>query len=97
MIVCSPGAGGAASALRLGPRLHPRFAEGKVGEPRNDDSESVRWHNRLHFDIRVGDERRAEVVDQLIARGATKLWDGQQGPYSWVTMSDPEGNEFCVA
>jgi hypothetical protein len=28
--------------------------EGKVGEPRTDDPESVRRHNRLHFDIRVG-------------------------------------------
>lgn len=32
----------------------------------------------------------------LIALGATRLWDGQQGPHSWVTLADPEGNEFCV-
>jgi hypothetical protein len=23
--------------------------------------------------------------------------DGRQGPHTWVTMADPEGNEFCVA
>ena len=28
---------------------------------------------------------------------ATRLWDGQQGPQRWVTIADPEGNEFCVA
>jgi hypothetical protein len=28
---------------------------------------------------------------------APRLWDGQQGPNRWVTMADPEGNEFCVA
>ncbi|NUR69965.1 MAG: VOC family protein [Hamadaea sp.] len=53
--------------------------------------------NRLHLDVRVGAENHPEVVAKLIARGATKLWDGQQGPSTWVTMADPEGNEFCVA
>jgi hypothetical protein len=31
------------------------------------------------------------------SRGATKLYDGQQGPSTWVTLADPEGNEFCVS
>ena len=53
--------------------------------------------NRLHLDVRVGAENHPEVVAKLIARGATKLWDGRQGPSTWVTMADPEGNEFCVA
>ncbi|MEV6967975.1 VOC family protein [Hamadaea sp. NPDC051192] len=53
--------------------------------------------NRLHLDVRVGEQNHAEVVAQLIERGATKLWDGRQGPSTWVTMADPEGNEFCVA
>ncbi len=51
--------------------------------------------NRVHLDIRVP-ENADEVVAGLIARGATKLYDAQQGPYAWVTMADPEGNEFCV-
>ena len=72
-------------------------AEGKSGEPTTDPSTPERRHNRLHFDIRVSEEHHAEVVAQLIARGATKLWDGRQGPHTWVTMADPEGNEFCVA
>ncbi|CAN5262693.1 hypothetical protein BH18ACT4_BH18ACT4_09120 [soil metagenome] len=29
--------------------------------------------------------------------GAAKLYDGSQGPQTWVTMADPEGNEFCVS
>jgi hypothetical protein len=52
--------------------------------------------NRVHLDLRVGDEGRAHEVARLEALGATRLWDGQQGPFSWVTMADPEGNEFCV-
>lgn len=52
--------------------------------------------NRMHFDVRVGDGRRA-VADALIARGATFLHDGRQGPFEWITLADPEGNEFCVS
>jgi hypothetical protein len=33
----------------------------------------------------------------LVARGATFLHDGQQGPQRWITMADPEGNEFCIS
>ena len=52
--------------------------------------------NRMHLDIRVGDDEVAEVVASLVGRGATKLYDGSQGPFTWTTMADPEGNEFCV-
>ena len=30
-------------------------------------------------------------------RGATFLWTANQGPHSWHTMADPEGNEFCIS
>jgi len=53
--------------------------------------------NRMHLDIRVGDDDVAAVVDSLISRGATKLYDDRQGPHAWTTMTDPEGNEFCVS
>jgi hypothetical protein len=52
--------------------------------------------NRLHFDVRVGAERREAEVARLLDRGATELWRASQGPFEWVTMADPEGNEFCV-
>jgi hypothetical protein len=52
--------------------------------------------NRVHLDLRPGDEDPAAVVDRLVALGATELWRGSQGPHSWVTLADPEGNEFCV-
>jgi hypothetical protein len=53
--------------------------------------------NRVHLDLQVGPERRADVVRRLGELGATVLWEGHQGPSSWITMADPEGNEFCVA
>jgi hypothetical protein len=53
--------------------------------------------NRLHFDVRVGADGHEAEVARLTAMGATELWRGAQGPSTWVTMADPEGNEFCVA
>ncbi|NEM08814.1 VOC family protein [Geodermatophilus normandii] len=53
--------------------------------------------NRVHLDLRVGDERREAEVARLTGMGAAELWRASQGPFSWVTMADPEGNEFCVA
>ncbi|MEZ5343013.1 MAG: VOC family protein [Acidimicrobiales bacterium] len=53
--------------------------------------------NRLHFDLQVGPEHRDDEVKRLIDLGATRLWDGNQGPHSWITLADPEGNEFCVS
>lgn len=53
--------------------------------------------NRWHLDLHLGEERRDAEVERLVGLGATRLWDGQQGLHTWVTMADPEGNEFCVA
>jgi hypothetical protein len=53
--------------------------------------------NRVHLDLHYGPERRGEVVDRLIAAGATHLWDGEEFGSTWVVLADPEGNEFCVA
>ena len=52
--------------------------------------------NRVHLDVRVGADRREAEVARLLERGATELWRASQGPYEWVTLADPEGNEFCV-
>jgi hypothetical protein len=52
--------------------------------------------NRVHLDVRVGKENVEVEAERLTALGATFLHRGQQGPFSWITMADPEGNEFCV-
>lgn len=53
--------------------------------------------NRVHLDVWVGTDQLPAAVERLTTRGATKLWEAHQGPSSWVTMADPEGNEFCVS
>ena len=55
--------------------------------------------NRVHLDVqrRLEPDAREAEVERLVGLGATRLWDGQQGPHAWVTLADPEGNEFCVS
>lgn len=53
--------------------------------------------NRTHLDVRIGADDVEDAVAGLTARGAKFLHKGQQGPSSWTTLADPEGNEFCVS
>ncbi|MFE3069636.1 VOC family protein [Streptomyces sp. NPDC059247] len=53
--------------------------------------------NRVHLDLQPQDRTRDEEVDRLIGLGAALL-DDRRNPdgTGWVTLADPEGNEFCV-
>jgi len=53
--------------------------------------------NRLHLDVWVGRDNVESELERLTSRGATFLHRGQQGPYTWVTIADPEGNELCLS
>jgi hypothetical protein len=63
-----------------GPRLaFHRVPEGKTAK------------NRMHFDL-ITTDIEAESA-RLIGLGATKL-NSYEGSTHWVTLADPEGNEF---
>ncbi|MGO9342433.1 MAG: VOC family protein [Acidimicrobiales bacterium] len=53
--------------------------------------------NRMHVDVVT--ENLDLEVKRLEALGARRLHAGVQsfGPTRWVTMADPENNEFCVS
>ncbi|MEV6974488.1 VOC family protein [Kitasatospora sp. NPDC093806] len=53
--------------------------------------------NRLHLDLQPQDRTRDEEVERLLALGAT-LFEDHRTPdgKGWATLTDPEGNEFCV-
>lgn len=53
--------------------------------------------NRMHLDLHVGESRIDTEVARLCGLGASVIGERRQGPNRWVTMADPEGNEFCVA
>ena len=67
----------------------PKLLLQKVDEPK-----SVK--NRMHVDIEVPDIH-AEA-DRLVALGATRVRPEPISEHgsTWILMSDPEGNEFCV-
>ncbi|MFE9772334.1 VOC family protein [Streptomyces sp. NPDC005931] len=52
--------------------------------------------NRLHLDLHPGEGRREEEVTRLERLGASVLRRVAEPSGSWVVMTDPEGNEFCV-
>ena len=59
--------------------------------------EAKQGKNRLHFDLRPNDVKRDDEVARLLSLGATEVADHHQPDGSgWVTLADPEGNEFCV-
>ena len=51
--------------------------------------------NRLHLDLGATD-LDAEV-ERLTGVGASVVEPRRMGDFRWVTMADPDGNEFCVA
>jgi predicted enzyme related to lactoylglutathione lyase len=51
--------------------------------------------NRIHLDLQA-DDARAEVA-RLVGLGASVLHERFEWGHFWVTLQDPEGNEFCVA
>ncbi|MEV4347361.1 VOC family protein [Actinoplanes sp. NPDC049596] len=53
--------------------------------------------NRLHIDWMPDERTRDEEVERLISIGA-KLYEDHRAAdgLGWVTLQDPEGNEFCV-
>lgn len=53
--------------------------------------------NRVHLDLRPTDRTREEEVARLLELGAVQLADFRRADGSgWITLADPEGNEFCV-
>ncbi len=52
--------------------------------------------NRLHFDLRADGVATSEELERLLSLGARRVDVGQRSDASWVVLSDPEGNEFCL-
>ena len=52
--------------------------------------------NKVHIDIRTDDDLDAEAA-RWVDAGATSLGKRNAGDFHWVTLADPDGNEFCIA
>jgi predicted enzyme related to lactoylglutathione lyase len=51
--------------------------------------------NRAHLDL-TADDLEAEV-ERLVGLGATVVHEKEEWGARWFTLTDPEGNEFCVS
>lgn len=67
----------------------PRVFLAKVPEPKTAK-------NRVHLDVHVGADAMHAVADQLVASGARMVGEYDEPGGHWITMLDPEGNEFCI-
>ena len=68
----------------------PVLAFQLVPEPRSGK-------NRLHLDLAAPMGGRQAEVERLVGLGASVLGErGDPAVYAWTTLTDPEGNEFCV-
>jgi len=52
--------------------------------------------NRLHLDLRADGGTTQQELQRLLDLGARPTDVGQASNASWVVLSDPEGNEFCL-
>jgi hypothetical protein len=52
--------------------------------------------NRLHLDLRADGLSTRDELDRLLGLGARPADVGQAADATWVVLSDPEGNEFCL-
>jgi hypothetical protein len=52
--------------------------------------------NKVHLDVHTDDDLDAEV-ERWTTAGATALGKRNAGDFFWVTLTDPDGNEFCIA
>lgn len=66
----------------------PRIAFQKVDDP-------TPGKNRIHLDL-IAPDLDAEV-EAFVGAGATMVAPREMEGFQWVTLADPDGNEFCIA
>jgi hypothetical protein len=53
--------------------------------------------NRVHLDLKPAAGTRDEELARLLELGARQVADHRRPDGTgWVTLADPEGNEFCI-
>lgn len=52
--------------------------------------------NRVHLDLRANGTTTEDELRRLMSLGARRVDIGQGPDVSWVVLTDPEGNEFCL-
>jgi hypothetical protein len=70
---------------RVGPRVFfLKVPEGKTAK------------NRMHLDVHVEPDQLHAKAASLVELGATHVAEFDEPEGHWITLLDPEGNEFCL-
>ena len=56
--------------------------------------EAKKTKNRVHVDLSSADW--ATDVEHVLSLGATRIGEFEESGMRWVTLADPEGNEFDI-
>jgi hypothetical protein len=75
--------------LVAGGSLPAQLAFQKVGDP-------TPGKNKVHLDLATDDDLDAEAA-RWVEAGATDLGKRNAGDFQWITLADPDGNQFCIA
>ena len=75
--------------LVAGGSLPTQLAFQKVADP-------TPGKNKVHLDIHTDGDLDDEAA-RWVEAGATSLGTRSAGDFSWITLTDPDGNEFCIA
>ena len=67
----------------------PRLFFQRVPEPKSSK-------NRMHLDVRAAPDELHARAAQLVALGAQLVTEIDEPGGHFITMLDPEGNEFCL-
>jgi predicted enzyme related to lactoylglutathione lyase len=57
--------------------------------------EAKQVKNRVHVDLAAAD--LAAEAERVIKLGASRIAEHEEGGARWITLADPEGNEFDIA
>lgn len=71
--------------------IFTRMGEMGMGFQKSDDT----GPNRIHVDLMAAD--RAAEVRRLVELGAKHVADHEVPGITWTVLTDPHGNEFCIA
>jgi predicted enzyme related to lactoylglutathione lyase len=85
-----PNEPGHEECMIFAPDGHQRLLFVEVPEPKQ-------VKNRLHLDLKPAEGTRDAELERLLGLGATVVNDLRiDGGLGWVTLADPEDNEFCI-
>ena len=81
-------------SVEIGPREGFGGPQPTIILSRRDEPEQGKA--RLHIDVNATDRDQDAELERLLKLGAARPTSARQGRSSGMSLTDPEGNEFCL-